>query len=423
MRTSRLPLTFAAILSACGTVHAAPPPPSFPGAPAMPPVVVPSIDQGNEVEVAEARPSPLSEAFAIRSAREGGLLGDASVWNKRASRMLAQVSGSSVAAGASTSVPSSPHKMREMIDVEATLNIVVENVVPAAASVRALARAAGAMITEDAVEEAGVATARFTIRVDAGRTEELLVACERLGQVRSRLINARDIGKEFHDTQLLLDNLEAAMMRYEEILAGATQVSDVLAIEKELGRLRAQIDKVKGTLLWMQDRVARSTLHVYLAAPRADEPDAVVIGHAKIYPGVRAAYLEDFRSGSNHGYWGGGLSLRFSREFGLDLDGLRRQGSASSSHGLDVFIATLGGEVFSEFLGNGRRRFLNPYLGWRLGYDRFEGHNEFAFAGSAGVEILKTRPLSIDLAARLFGFLGRNAHAAAEPALSVNVAF
>ena len=174
----------------------------------------------------------------------------------------------------------------------------------------------------------------------------------------------------------------------------------------------------------MQDRVDRSTLHVYLASPRSDQPDAVVIGQAKIYPGVRMAYLEDFRSGGeSQGYLGGGLSLRFNRDIGIEVDGLRRSRNGSSARGLEVFVATLGGEVFSDFLGNGRRRWLNPYLGWRLGYARFEAHSGFAFAGAVGVELLKTRALSIDLAARLFGLIGRSAHMAVQPAIGVNVAF
>jgi hypothetical protein len=317
-----------------------------------------------------------------------------------------------------------PAAPTEMVDVEATLQLVVDNVVTTAATIRGLARSVGALVVEDAVEEGAVASARFTIRVDASKTEELLGACERLGQVRARQVQARDIGQDYHDAELLLTNLEQAMQRYEDILKGATQVSDVLAVEKELSRLRAQIDKVKGSLLWMRDRVARSTVHVYLASARDQESEGVVIPHAKIYPGVRLAYLEDLRGNGDHqDYLGFGLSLRFAREFGLDVDGFRRNQSGSRDKGLDVFVATMGGEVFSDFLGRGRRRTLNPYLGWRLGYARFESQNEFAFAGVVGVELVKARTFSLDLSGRLFGLLGKSGHMAIEPALSANIAF
>jgi len=197
----------------------------------MPAIEVPSIDDGAERTVqAGEQASLLSEAVAIRSVKRGRFFSSVEpTWFKRSSRSLAQASGVPGIAGASAA-PS----QREMVDVEATLNIVVENVVPAAASVCALARGAGAMITEDAVEEASTTSAHFTIRVDSGRTDALLAAIEQLGQVRSRLLNARDIGKEYHDTQLLLDNLDASMKRYDEILRTASQVSDVLAVEKEI---------------------------------------------------------------------------------------------------------------------------------------------------------------------------------------------
>ena len=66
------------------------------------------------------------------------------------------------------------------------------------------------------------------------------------------------------------------------------------------------------------------------------------------------------------------------------------------------------GRSFSDFLGRGRRRVFNPYLGWRLGYARFEAHSEFAFAGVTGFEMVRTRAFSVDAAGRLFGLLGKS---------------
>jgi hypothetical protein len=413
------------LLSACSTVHTPPPEPMFPPAPSMPPVVVPSFDEQSIVGGTVVPGSYRDVLATVESMPAAATNRSLQNLPKRFSRLFAQSDSSSDVTVSSASTSASPPEAHpEMIDVEATLHLVVENVVTAAASVRSLARSEGAMITEDVVDEAKTTSARFTIRVPSAKADSLLAACEKLGQARSRQVNARDIGKEFHDAQLLLANLEVAMHRYEEILKGASQISDVLALEKELGRLRSQIETVKGTMLWMQDRVSRSTLHVYLVSPRTDDPDEVLIGRAKIYPGVRFSYLADFRGDdSSNNYYGLGLSLRFNRDISLDVDGLVRSGSDSSQRKLDVLLATMGGEVFSEFMGNGRRRFFNPYLGWRLGYARFEKHSEFAFACSVGLEILKTRPVSIDLAARLYGLIGKSAHMAVEPVLSANVAF
>ena len=133
--------------------------------------------------------------------------------------------------------------------------------------------------------------------------------------------------------------------------------------------------------------------------------------------------LRGNRDSTQQGYLGGGLSFRANRAFSLDLDGLRRTSTGSPTKGLDVFIITMGGETFSEFLGNGARRFINPYLGWRLGYARFEGANEFVLGGTLGVELVKTRYVGVDLAVRGMGLLGHSAHLALQPDLTFSFAF
>lgn len=313
---------------------------------------------------------------------------------------------------------------REMLEIEATLNIVVEQVAAAAAELRKLVRAHGAVLIEDTVDESAYASGRFLIRIPGPGTDALMTNLERLGQVRNRRVNARDIGKQYYDAELKLENLKVAMARYEQILAKAEKVPDILTIEHELTRLRGEIEQVKGNLRWMQDRVARSTIHVNLASPRLAAKQGPVVPEAKFYPGVRGVFLEDFRGDDvRQGYLGGGVSLRFHRAFSLDIDGLRRSRAGSPTKGLDVLLLTLGGEIYSEFLGNGARRFLNPFLGWRLGYARFREHSEFALGATAGVEIVKTRYVGVDLAVRGIGLLGKSAHLAVAPELTVGFAF
>jgi hypothetical protein len=312
----------------------------------------------------------------------------------------------------------------DMLDIEATLNIVVDQVSAAAAELRTIVRQRGGVLIEDVVDESSYSNGRFLIRIASPGTDELMAAIERLGQLRTRNVNARDIGKQYKDAELQLENLNVAMARYEQILAKADAVADILSIERELTRLRGEIEQVKGNLRWMQDRASRSTIHVNLASTRLAVAQGPLAPQAKLYPGLRATFLEDLRGNSVHqGYLGGGLSFRANREFSLDLDGLRRTSTGSPTKGLDVFLITMCGEAFSEFLGNGTRRFLNPYLGWRLGYARFEGKNEFALGATLGFELVKTRYVSVDLAARGIGLLGHSAHFALEPDLTVSFAF
>jgi len=88
---------------------------------------------------------------------------------------------------------------REMLEIEATLNIVVEQVAAAAAELRKLVREHGAVLIEDTVDESAYASGRFLIRIPGPGTDALMTNLERLGQVRNRRVNARDIGKQYYD--------------------------------------------------------------------------------------------------------------------------------------------------------------------------------------------------------------------------------
>jgi hypothetical protein len=197
-----------------------------------------------------------------------------------------------------------------------------------------------------------------------------------------------------------------------------------LRIEQELARLRTEIDRVKGELRFLGDRVSRSTIYVTLSSTKADanvETEAT----AKLYPGVHVASFVDFRGDDgSQAYAGGGFSIRFARSFSLDLDGYRHLGASASAGGLDVLTATLGGEFYSDFLGGGKRRFLNPFLGFFAGYARVGTSNEAAAGATVGVELYKSKLVGVDASVRAHGLVGGPiVHAAAQPSLGINIAF
>ena len=321
----------------------------------------------------------------------------------------------------------------EMLDIEAHLSIQVESVATAAAALRALARKFEGVVTEDHLNQSATsATAQLTIRVPSGQVDSFFDAVGTVGRLQSRQINARDIGKEFFDAEIRLENLQATMRRYEEILKQGKNVDEILRIEGELGRLRGEIEQTKGNLRWLSDRAARATVHINLVTPPREV--AVVAQpvapppppEAKIYPGLRLVQLTDFRGEQgNTGYLGGGVSATFSRHFSVQLDGLRRSGQGALTRGLDVVLLTIGGEMYSDFLGGGRRKFLNPYLGYTIGYTRFAGHNEALVGATLGLELVKVNVITIDLNARAFGLLfgSDGAHVGVEPVLGVSVPF
>jgi hypothetical protein len=322
-----------------------------------------------------------------------------------------------------SSAPVAVATAREMLDIEANVALQVQDVKRAVKQLHELAARIGGVVTAERVDTSSrYGSAQLTLRVPSRSTQAVFEDLEKVGSVLNQTVTARDIGKEFFDANLRLSSLSATLRRYEEILAKASKVEEILRIEQELARLRAEIEQVKGDLRWLSDRAARATLHVSLRervpeVAYSEEPEP------KLYPGLRAPLLLDFGRSDGQLHAGGGVSARFARAFSIDLDVLRRFGS--ESRGPDVLLISAGGEVYSDLLGSGERRFLNPYLGFRAGYARIEDHNQAIVGGTAGIELFKNRWFDLDLETRHYlAFIGpRGAHYLLEPGLAASVAF
>lgn len=313
---------------------------------------------------------------------------------------------------------------KTMLDIEARLAIQVQDVAAAAERLRKMTAQGGGQVVDESLQQVAAAEAQFTLRMPAGAASDFIAALEGLGAITSRHVTAKDIGKQYFDANLRLVNLESVLRRYEQILQQATNVPDMLRIEQEIARVRSEIEQIKGELRWMRDRAARATIYITLRGPETAPPPSIVNPEASFYPGVRVSYLRDFRGDQGTaGYAGAGLSLRLNRHFSFDVEGLRAVSSESDD--LDLLLLTIGGELYSEFLGGGRRKWLNPFVGFRGGYARFLGKDEVSLGGTVGLEVFKTETVTIELDVRGYGMFGTSdgAHGVIQPGAGVNVAF
>jgi len=315
--------------------------------------------------------------------------------------------------------------MKKMVDIEARLSIEVTDIAKSVAQVRKVAfDLGGQLVSENVSGGQGPARAEIALRIPVGKSDGFFAAAETLGVVQSRQVTAKDIGKQYYDATLRLSNLEVTLKRYEGILAQAKSVEEMLRLEAELGRLRGEIERVKGELRWMGDRAARATIFVSLFT-KADAPPVVILRpKATIFPGLRFGYLRDLRGDAgSQGFVGASLTVGFTQAFGIEVGGYRT--TEFDTSGVDAVTVTLGGRFYSEYLGNGEREFLNPYLHGRAGYARFLSRNEAIVGAGLGLEILKREWLTLDLEGRGSVLFGSKAggHVGVEPSLGVSVAF
>lgn len=106
----------------------------------------------------------------------------------------------------------------------------------------------------------------FTAFVDATKT---------LGRVLRESVNAQDVTEDYTDLEIRLKNAQASRERLIALLEKATEMKDVLAIEKELSRVTEEIERFEGKLRVMKDRIAFATLSVSLVASDGGPVDDV----------------------------------------------------------------------------------------------------------------------------------------------------
>jgi hypothetical protein len=332
--------------------------------------------------------------------------------------------------GPTTQLPSGGETSErgEMIDIEARFAIQCDAVNVCATKFRELIAKSGGRITVDEANAGQKTEVTFEVRVPATGFENFAGGLTGIGDVQARDVRRKDVSKEFHDSELLLHERDAALHRYEELLKEAKTVEDTLKIEQQLERLRTEIDRIKGDMVWLKDRVADATVRVRIF-PSSTSEDSVFAPTATLYPTLRTTMMFDLRSESQRaGYFGGGFSVQFKpflRDITFDVD-IARAALADKPVSSDWSYTFLTGfDLYSDLLGGGRRKFLNPYIGFRLGYAITEGLGDFAFGGTVGVDIVKTKAVLLDLHARILGMVGNDQgpHVMLGPAIDFSFAF
>ena len=143
---------------------------------------------------------------------------------------------------------------------------VVEEVV---VQIRAIAEGMGGFVEQlSSAGTAGRQQASLTIRVPQDQFFTALERIEALGEVQSKNPGSEDVSEQFID----LESRLKSSLREEEsllsLLGRSATVSEVLAIERELTRIRSEIERVQGQLNFLERRVALATIMVSLFPPR-----------------------------------------------------------------------------------------------------------------------------------------------------------
>src|SRR5437667_6649113 len=94
-----------------------------------------------------------------------------------------------------------------------------------------------------------------------------------LGELKNQTLGTEDMTKAYFDTESRLKNARVMEQRLIDMLKTKTgKVSDLLQVEKELGRVREEIEKMQGELKYWDSQIQFATVTISLADKDMDEP-------------------------------------------------------------------------------------------------------------------------------------------------------
>ncbi|HET7585717.1 MAG TPA: DUF4349 domain-containing protein [Gemmatimonadaceae bacterium] len=183
--------------------------------------------------------------------------------------------------GADTASATAPMLIR---NGSATLE--VDSLERAMAQLQQLAHASGGYVTGTAMQTGPheVRRATLDLRVPSARFDQARSGLDSVGEVESVQVTAQDVGEEYVDVGARLANARRLETRLVDLLAHRTgKLDDVLSVERELARVREEIERYEGRMRYLRSQVAMSTLSVTVHEPYpvvAGGPGGSVLGEA-----------------------------------------------------------------------------------------------------------------------------------------------
>ena len=158
---------------------------------------------------------------------------------------------------------------------QASLSVEVEDVAGAVAQVRTIAETRGGFVSQIATSGTpGRQRSDLVVRVPQGEFFDTLESIKGLGKVWVENAGSEDVTEQFIDLEARLRSALREEQSLLSLLERADTVSNILTIERELARVRSEIERLQGQINYLSRRVDLATISVALFPPeeRLAEP-------------------------------------------------------------------------------------------------------------------------------------------------------
>lgn len=150
----------------------------------------------------------------------------------------------------------------------ANLQLKVKGLTEAAARIRSIAaQQQGGVLSEELYSgaEAEHTSGTITISVPSNSLDATIALIEKVGDVQLRNSSSEDVTGTYVDTEARVKSMTASVARIRELLAKASTVTDLVALENELSQRQAELDGLTAQLANLKDSVTMSPITVSLS--------------------------------------------------------------------------------------------------------------------------------------------------------------
>lgn len=306
--------------------------------------------------------------------------------------------GEAPAPGAGAPAPAPVAEMRtEMRVLSGEVTAVSDDVAGVVAAIRAhTAEVRGSVAREDVSGDAQHRQASLVLRLPPAAITGFIDWLGGRATIDTRHVQDDDVSRRYFDRDVAIRNLEVTLERLRELARQPdAKLADVMEVERELTRVRGELETLRGEQRLLADQVARATLTITLTMNPAVHPEPAL--KFELVPHLTRLRLVDAGTRAADRF-GGGVTVMASRAGSFDFEVLAPRGGDPRS-----YLFTLATGLYSDFLGGGQRRFGNPYIGLRAGGAKMNGLGALAYGVDVGVELVRYKNFLVEVSGRALG--------------------
>ncbi len=161
--------------------------------------------------------------------------------------------------------PDGPVVLPRKIIYDARVNLLVKSLSATEQAILDLIKDNGGFLAEStiAAQTGTQRDATWRVRVPVDRFDSFVSAVSRLGEVRTNHVGSQDVTEEYYDIEARIRNKQEEEKRLLKHLADSTgKLEDILNVERELARVRGEVEQMQGRLRFLANRAELSTVTI-----------------------------------------------------------------------------------------------------------------------------------------------------------------